>query len=485
MSGIKETRINISQSEHQNLINRARNAECSQVQQQERARRAEAARQEALNRSHLLENMLNMEIPGLHEEIRNMAIEQNRRLQNEVNRFDQKLNDAHRRQTERLNDLSQRMEDQKRELNQRIDKNHYEVTSQLNNLDGRVKVIEEISTKQELLAKYWIDQANAFIEDLKNYRHELLCPGKMEDIRKKIDDAVADYKVPAYQIAINNGRDAFNLALNLKEEVVLAEDKWNELYGIWRHSLADTQSKLDEHDKLVFTFETTEGKETVNADLDDWTNGELSIVRGEFELLRKGMEDIDKKTIEDITEEIGKLENLQHQIDFVAYTGKENLLLSQYRWQIADEVADIVGESFLMTDCQGEYLEDDKRQAYVAKFKNPDNDEVVLVIAPQMDEHGVDYNSVEFHFNNSDNSEEMRDKWTKHIKNSLEERNIPIGNLVCREGYERRNSDQEQLGDMDRIRQRGARTMLPQHGDRETQVHRKVERQKQVLVNRA
>ncbi|GHV54148.1 hypothetical protein FACS1894216_13570 [Synergistales bacterium] len=516
MSGRKEADVRIPVDELRRMQKATKNAEATAKQQSERAARLEQSAKNAVNRSRQLEDSLaqagtrikqldcivNSEISGLHNEIKEVVISQNQRLQEQATSFSSALNNAvntqNRRMQEQASNLTRRMQEQedriydamdeqkdeiegyvvrtaeelrdnmakqkeelkrgmekqKLEIQQRMQENQRQITDEINKIDGRIKFIEDTEVRHKELAQYWIDMTIAYISDIGELRHELFAPKELATLKNDITRAQSNLRDNMYQVAADRGQEAFVKALTLLDKVVQEGNEWKVAQEEWERALSETQSDLSDYQDLHFDIETDKGAEHVKADLDSWTDGGLAKVRDELKVLENNMRDLNNKPIDSLMDGIQQLEELRQKMGLVAAVGKENLLMSQWRFQLASDIADIVGETFLMNYYEGEYFGGNRSKAYHGSFKNTDGDEIVVVITPEADAQGIIRNNkVEFDFNvKSTNATEAHEEWTRCIGDSLRENNIPMRKLRCVEGYERRNSDQCQRGDMEKVR---------------------------------
>jgi hypothetical protein len=248
----------------------------------------------------------------------------------------------------------------------------------------------------------------------------------------------------AFQAVIPAARGVFNQAAELKEIVVNAEMEWNFYYKKFQEALADTKSNLNYRKTMQFTFATEDGDETVDADINYWTEKALDrieekLVQIEQSAAKSGEIPTDK--LKEMTAEIGQI-NVE--IEIVEAKAKEAFVSSQFRAEMASKLGEV-----LMAQgwtCDGSTYEGGEYNGKVhVKLSDVKGNEIVAVITP--DENMV--NNIELNFFNIDNDEGFRQTQLKSIHNSLkEDGGLNIGEPVCRKGYETKISDNEAIRDI-------------------------------------
>jgi len=423
MSGIKDIMVTMTETERNILTSNARRAEESR----EQALRRERLSQEALNAANMkletLNRTLNNEIAGLHDDMRNMANEQNRRLKEQAANFNGAINDL------------------KTNLEAQIEENRQSLQNAINNVQANIQAKESNHRKQ---AEFWINQTEIFFTDIEQYRHELFTPNRLQKLKYELSQASSDMKIEAFQSAISSARDVFNQAVELKEIVVNAEIEWNFYYKKFQEALANTKSYLIYRKTMQFTFKTEEGDETIDANINYWTDNALDCIEKELADIEQTAAKPNDISTDKLKEMIADLKQIDDKMDIAEAKAKEALISSQFRAEMASKIGEVlIAKGWKCEDCVyegGEY----SGKVHV-KLSDIKGNEIVAVITP--DENMA--NNIELNFFNIDNDEGFRQTQLKSIHNSLkEDGGISVGEPVCRKGYENKISDNVAIKDI-------------------------------------
>jgi len=422
MSGIKDVYVTMTRAERNRLLNSARRAEESREQALQRERLSQNALNAANMKLETLNRTLNNEIAGLHDDMRNMVNEQNRRLKEQAANF----NGA-------ITDLKVNLE------------------AQINKVQANIWAIANTHRKQ---AEFWVSQTEIFFTDIEQYRHELFTPNRLQKLRTELDQASSDMRSEAFQAAISSARSVFNQAAELKEIVVNAEMEWNFYYKKFQEALADTRSNLDYRKTMKFTFATEDGDETVDADINYWTEKALDSIEEKLAQIEQTGKQPNEISTDKLKEMTADLRQINDEMDIAEAKAKEALVSSQFRAEMASKLGEVLSKK--NWNCDGCTYEGGEYSGKVhAKFSDISGNEIVAVITPDTQMA----NNIELHFFNKDNDEGFRQTQLKSIQNSLkEDGGLNIGEPVCRKGYETKISDNHAIRDIQATAAKKAQT---------------------------
>jgi hypothetical protein len=446
MSGIKDVTVTMTRTERDRLIRNATGA----AETVEQMRRREQTAQFALNAANMkldtLNSTLNNEITGLHSEMRQMANEQNRRLREQSAEYTRRLQEQDAAFNHSIADVNRRMENQKIALNnlinevrQRAENNRRELQSSIDSINAKIEAKEKNSRK---LAIFWVDQARAYFGDISQYRHDLFTPGELEKLRSTLDLVISS-KVD--EAIIGPAILVFRDAVDLKEKVVNAEMEWACYNTRFQQALANTKSNLDYHKTMQFTFATEDGDETVDANINYWTEGALDSIGASLAQIEQRAAQTDGLSTQELIEMTETLNHINTQMELEEGRAKEALISSQFRAEMADKLARVLidrGWTCQEGDCVyegGEYNE----KVHV-KLSDIKGNEIVAVISP--DENLA--NNVEINFFNKDNDEGFRQTQLVSILESLKDDGLNVGEPVCRKGFETQISNNDAIRDI-------------------------------------
>ena len=436
MSGIKDVPVKIMKSEWDRMVNNARCVEETNAQLMKRQKKAENAINAANERAANLERTLNQEINGLNEEMRQMAREQNRRFSEQANEFNSKIQ-------KQAADFNGKLENQKRELqssinevSQQAEKNRQVLQNQINVISSKIEAKEKNAKK---LAEFWISQTQAYINDIKQYRHEMFTPGQLERLEGKLKQMLSDINNGMYEAAISTARGLFNDAVDLKEAVLNAETEWLYYHGLFQKVLADTEANLDYRKSMQFTFATEDGNETVDANINYWTENALDLIEEKFAQIKQKASKPNEISIDKLKEMTEALGHINDEMEITEAKAKEALISSQFRAEIASKLVEVLKKQ--CWECKEDdiaYEGGDYNEKVHVKLSDIKGNEIVAVITPD----GNMANNVELNFFNIDNDEGFRQTQLESLQKSLKEGgDLEIGAPVCRKGYEEKNSD--------------------------------------------
>jgi len=452
MSGMKDVRVTMTRTQRDSLLNSARRAEESAQQ----ARQREQVTQNALNNANRqldsLNRTLNNEIAGLHEDMQQMAQDQNRRLQQQANEHNRRLQEQARSFNNSITDVNRRMESQRvalegsiNQVRQQTENNRQQLQNAIDNVNARIDVHDARDTNHRRVAEFWISQVQAYIGDIKQYRHDMFTPGQLAKWQNELDTIQQrEMAQEAYQTAMASARSAFNNVVELKENVVNAESEWTNYHSIFVQSLADAQSNLNYHQNMQFTIEMEHGNETVDSNINFWTNNALGRISDALEEVKAREGKIQEVPTAELIQLLDRLSEINSQMEIAANEAKEALISSQHRAEMANILTSALSgcgwDFHEATDGMTYEGEQHNRPVHIKMSDGMDN-EIVAIITPDTN---LD-NKLELHFFYETNDEERQRAWIESMQNSLKESGLNVSTPVCREGYESTASDAHSL----------------------------------------
>jgi len=433
MSGIKDVTVTMTRSERDRLFNSARMAEESK----EQALYREQLSQNALNAANMkletLNRTLNNEIAGLHEDFRNMANEQNRHFREQADEYNKRI------QRQEF-DFNSRLENQKVELQNSIN----DVRQGLQNQINKIAEKEKHSEKQ---AELWISQTQAYFNDIEQYRHEMFTPGQLEKLKGKLKQVYSSINNNMYEAATATAMGLFNDAVDLKVVVLNAETEWLYYHGLFLRTLANTEANLNSCNNLQFTFEMEHGAETVDANVNYWTNGVLDEVSASISEVKQKTEQIQSVSIQQLIGYIDTLNQQNVKMKVASEEAKKTMFLSQERAEMANKLADALEE--VMWKCERiTYEGGEQNQPVHVKLSDGMGNEIVAIITPEIDAQNM-ANKLKLNFFDKKNDERQRQAWITSIQNSLKQDGLVVGEAKCVPGYEDKPSDKVEIRDID------------------------------------
>lgn len=424
MSGKKDVQVRMTREQRDRLITATRQALETAQQLQQREELRQSAQELANSSISLITNLLQQQVNGLHDDLRAMAAEQNRRL------------------TRLANDYARSIE----ELRKQREKDRAE-------LQAGLDAIKERDQTHREQALFWVSQAEAFFADIEQYRHELFTPNQLSYLRAHLAQVQQDIQTEAYQSAIASARNVFNQAVDLKERVVQAEIEWAHYHTQLQQAFADLRSELYYHQTMQFTIDTDAGEERLDAQIDYWSGGMLSSIASVVDQIAEVMEHINDVPTAELIAMLERIKELRDLLDKARERAKEALISSQMRAEMASTMAEhlqMAGWEFVGYTYEGGEM----NAALHIKFRDNMGNEIVTVISPQ-DVFGELCNNMEVNFFDPyNNDESMRGIWVDGVLESLRSVGLNVGKPVTQPGFEVRQSDNEAIRDLEATAQR-------------------------------
>ena len=357
-----------------------------------------------------------------------MAEEQNRRLTRMANNYTRSL----------------------KEIQEQREKDRAEFEASLHDLEESIAVKERTHKEK---AEFWISQTEVFFNDIEQYRHNLFTPGQLDKLREFLGQVAQDMKLEAYQSAITSARNIFNQAAELKERVVNAEIEWANYHQQFQQEFADLRSNLYYDQTMQFIIETDAGTETIDANIDYWTEGALASIAEAVGNIETVTSNINNLSTAELIRLLNSVKALNIQLSEACQRAKDGLICSQMRAEIANDLADQLQQSgweFVGYTYEGQEM----NAPLHVKLRDMAGNEIVAIISPQQLQNTLGSNMEINFFDPYNNDESLRRIWVDGIVESLRRSGLDVGNPVTRPGYEVRQSDNEAIRNLEETARR-------------------------------
>lgn len=317
------------------------------------------------------------------------------------------------RELRRLREQESRLRSLSRDLPERLDAirrgAEQEIQSRLAPIEARLRdqkkaakgmksqidsLVAEAKRKQSTAGAFFNELAKIVGETGKLPHHRFV-PGKLDSLRRHVEDARRNMKDGMPEAALSTGQRAYWDIADLR---VLVMQKEKEFMILHQTALKEARSLLEEaraNRKYQLELGDGEEKDELELEVDYWSRGELSDYEEEIEALKKELINGENTlTIEEVKDILAKIEPLKPRIVEIVEHARQNILASQLRSNVAELAVEALrGQGFEVEDAT--YEGDDMRNSYIAKVKNIAGSEVVTVISPVEGEFGK--NSVSIH----------------------------------------------------------------------------------------
>lgn len=372
--------------------------------QQERIQTMQRAHEAQVRR---LETEFQNERQELHDEIQQTRSEMRQSITLLRTETDQKLQKQRDENQRNLNQMRVKLEAQIGDVDQKV--------------NTLVQQIVEREQGDKELAVYWMQEAARMLEQIReSFRSQLLDARRISILERRIRQAGDDIKGGQYQSAITAGREAFFDALDMKEDLVVAELEWNYWFNALMTREAELLQEFDAAEHRVYEIDTEDGPIEYSNGIDYWTFGQLTIVRNQIARLRESVTNKDNMSLAELKSAEEKFRSLQEQLALVENAAHINVAMSVSRYETALKIGAILDANYEMIESDGEFFDREDREEYHAIFQNPiTNDQVAVVITPLPDETGVVTNHIELIIGNADNDPITRDRMAREVAEKL------------------------------------------------------------------
>lgn len=381
----------------------------NQVRERERLQQQKINAMQSQHEAQIrqLETEFQAEHQGLKDEIRQTRSEMQRGL------------------TQLRTETDQKLQRQREELQRNISTVGSKLEGQISAVDQKVNSLaQQIATREQgdrELAEYWTQEAARMLSQIRGYfREQLLDQKRIDVLERKIRQANDDIRGGQYQSSITAGRDAFFDALDMKEELVVAELEWNYWYNAVKSRESQLLQGLESAENRIYEIDTVDGVLEYSNGIDYWTFGQLSIWRNQVAGFRNSIQNVNSMTRNELQAAEEQLHALQEQLALIENAAHINVTMSVSRYETATKIGNILDSNYEMIDSDGEFFGREDREEYHAIFQNPNTgDQVAVVITPIPDEAGIVTNHIELIVGNADNNPVTRDRIAREVAENL------------------------------------------------------------------
>lgn len=435
-------------------------------------------------------NEQNSRINNLRNDIRNVerrTNEQFRRQRQEMHQHVNRLNDRIDQQAQRFergfneinnqlidqrveyrnlirqsrNELNRKLNNQRNEYLNLIDDTRNEIENQRKHFQNEIKNIykhlSDTTESQRNDAENIKQAAEYVINDiLNNYNPEKFKPGAIKTLQEELNQGSKWMKSSTYQTAISSFERVYLEGRRLREELHLLNLEWETNLNIAKHKVIEALSVHEAHSNTKFSIDTEEREIEIDGNVDYWTNGAFNNVKEEITNYTKSLDNPEDLTKEDLIRITTEIEKRIQSMHILATLAKENLISSQMRVTIADDVlTSLEDAAWQLSDST--YHGEDDRGNYHMKLENAAGDEVVVVVSAERDESGsLQYKLETDYFVDGPMSEQSYMSVEQGIGQALNEIGYNTRNSKCRQGTENQPS-----GDKKRLNFNKVRTEKP------------------------
>lgn len=300
----------------------------------------------------------------------------------------------------------------------------------------RLSSLEQQIQAHRELAEYWIAQAERISQEIMgSLRPDAFEPERWNAVQRALDNARQDLQAGMYQTAANNGRTVYQNACDLRDDLIQAElERQKTLAAVRSLEIALLQGMADAESR-VYTFEMDGETLTEERGVDYWTYGRLESLQKNVDASLKKLDVADDWTVEQLRALEQEMTEHLTQLSMLEHAAAANLLMAQRRYEMAVRIGEVLGESFLMTEQDGNFFGEQNRDEYHAAFTNPTTGETaVVIVTPLVGEDGIVVNHAELIVNTPTNSAEERQQINDTVARQVAQ-DVPGFKLPCSGQY--------------------------------------------------
>jgi chromosome segregation ATPase len=333
---------------------------------------------------------------------------QDQKRQEQIHKMSIRMQKVEKNLSHKIDEVENRLSHKIRDLNVKIEQVHRELKQDISDLRQEIESREEHkkSVAQELLR-----DAKDALNMVNTYRHEKFKPGVYAKIEASLKTAEANYDGGIYEASIGKAQDVLTDAYELRAELMLLEEEWNEYR---RKAFEATGEALVACEaSMLVEYEFTGEDEKLHiqeVDIDYWSQGEMSALKNKLENAQSQIETSDEMNIEDFSQAIEESMQIQEQVTDIVEKAQDRYLLSQIRMDMAQDIEEkLYEDGYEVVD--DTYEQEDPREPLWIKYENSNKDEVITIIKPRGDRE-VD---IEYHYSSLDGDDSLYEQKAESI----------------------------------------------------------------------
>jgi len=486
MSGVKDTIVNLRQSEYNRIMNSCRRADNLEAGISNRLKQASShLRQQMdsqLGQMQQRHNRFESALSNMSGEMRRIEKDNHARLRSLANDFqkglntlDKKINQQRREYMHKfaehdkhlaahdrmLEQQAQAIREQRHEyltlIQQQGEQFAQALDEQRRELQGQIQTIQDhIVAKEQHAqgqAQQWLQDTQTLLKVIdESYDHQKFKPGELAKLQNELQIAENNIAQGHYEAAISTTQRTYLHTQELRLELERQTLEWNAYLTAARQNAAEVLAACDTHQTALFTFDTEDGAEEVAAEVDFWTHGALSKLRQQIAEEQNKLDNPDNLSLEELKQSIAHAEQWRQQSEQLVEQAKEALIASQLRNNIAQSIeAALQNAGWEVVDST--YEGEDFRGALHVKLQHLSNDELVTIITPEEAANKTIRNRLNIQFfDRTRHDEKFRQERLKRIVDKLTEEELDCSQPQCAPGTENQPARDVEHLDFEKVR---------------------------------
>ena len=454
MSGVKESYVNLRTSEYNRMMSACRQVDSLDRNTNERLQSAQRNikmdMSQQFSRMEKRHQQFDTRLSSMHADMRLMDQAFNERLRQNTRAFQQAIEGVEEQLSEQRGEYISLIQEQGYRFEQAMAEQGRILQDQINDIGTHLAKKE---ASEQTSAAHWMKNTGSLLNLMQDtFNCKKFQPGRLQQLQDEQSLCQNSFNSGHYQAAISSAQQTYLRAQSLRTELERQTLEWNALLTVAKGRTAEILATCDTLVTSRLAIETEEGTQDIAAEIDFWTEGELSKLKRHITEEQQRFESPDNLSKEDLEQSITQFHQNIVQSQTLTARAKEALLASQLR----NNIGQMIESSFLDTDWEitdSTYEGEDYRRAMHVKLTNTSGDEMVAIITPEKEEtQQTIRNRLTVHFFDNDNDETFRRNRLHAFSKSLGEQGLDVGSLTQATGTESQMQGNQQARNFEQVR---------------------------------
>jgi hypothetical protein len=259
--------------------------------------------------------------------------------------------------------------------------------------------------------------------------HERFARGRLADIERLLTTAQLDAARGDSQAALSTARNVDQQLGQLRVEVEFKDAQWRAAHL----RALDSVTRLLQQIQGNARIDVGDDEEPAELDVDFWSNGRLTALREDAEVLLSRVNETTQPLSQLELERIAEhdVPGLEERLSGIVTNAIARQYVSQARVNLAETVVGALEETagYVWHDGDATYAGDDQREAFYAKLRNPVNegDEIVVEVSPDAEGKANVLRILSYEASPDENGRRRR---AEALARSLRDRGLHIGDVT-------------------------------------------------------
>jgi hypothetical protein len=355
---------------------------------EQRAQRQEKEAKELKSTLAIIELETHRRLQQQRKELQKTIREQQQTFQSELKSLGDAMSEGFEQQQSMILQITSEQRQEYVALNESLDQKFTQWMSEERQAREQLQLqIEQEKQDKTKQAQHWLDDTETIWQQIdRDYQHKRFAPGELDKLKDELQIAHVNLRNGLAEAAIGKTQETYLKLRELRNKLAQKEQEWLLLYNAALEDLRSLIAQVQANRKYEVEVGQGHKAEKFVLEVDFWTNGSLGQYEQELQqietCLREGESSLTTEQISQIAQQIA---DLQPRLGDIVQKAQEEILSSQMRVEIADQVAEALKHmGYILIDPERDslYEGEDYRNSYVLKLQNGVGGEVVTVISP-------------------------------------------------------------------------------------------------------